>query len=112
MPISSPAEATYSSAARSFKHSHMWIYVVSWLVAAVGFIFLLNLYDRNFTEPKDVYRTTGNTIWKHLTDSKWVIDNDQFSTNQFLHPYQGTIYYGFARSAGLNFWESFVYTAA
>jgi hypothetical protein len=30
--------------------------------------------------------------------------------NQFMHPYQGSIYQGFARSAGLNFWESFLYT--
>jgi hypothetical protein len=32
--------------------------------------------------------------------------------NQFNHPYQGSIYYGFARSAGLNYWESFLYTNA
>jgi hypothetical protein len=74
--------------------------------------FLLNLYDRHFTDPKDDYRTTGNTIRTHLTDSKWVLDNDQFSVNQFLHPYGGTVYYGLARSAGLNFWESFLYAGA
>ncbi|MEP6887082.1 MAG: DUF3943 domain-containing protein [Nitrospirales bacterium] len=74
--------------------------------------FLLNLYDRHRTEPKDDYRTTGNTIRTHLTDSKWVLDNDQFSVNQFLHPYGGTVYYGLARSAGLNFWESFLYAGA
>jgi hypothetical protein len=74
--------------------------------------FLLNLYDRHFIDPKEDYRTTGNTIRTHLTDSKWVLDNDQFSVNQFLHPYGGTVYYGLARSAGLNFWESFLYAGA
>jgi len=74
--------------------------------------FLLNLYDRHFTNPRDDYRTTGNTIRTHLTDSKWVLDNDQFSVNQFLHPYSGSVYYGLARSAGLNFWESFLYAGA
>ena len=54
----------------------------------------------------------ANTISTHLTKSKWVIDNDQFSVNQFMHPYRGSIYSGLPRSAGLNFWESFVYTAA
>ena len=78
----------------------------------MGYLFLLNQYDRHFTEPKDLYRTTGNTIRTHLTDSKWVIDDDQFSVNQFLHPYGGTVYYGLARSSGLNFWESFGYAAA
>ena len=74
--------------------------------------FLLNLFDRNFVEPKSDYQTNGDTIWKNLTDSKWVIDNDQFKVNQFLHPYGGSIYYGIARSSGLNFWESFLYSVA
>jgi hypothetical protein len=30
--------------------------------------------------------------------------------NQFGHPYQGSMYQGFARSAGLNYWEALVYT--
>ncbi len=74
--------------------------------------FLLNRFDRHFVEPRDEYRTSGDSIWRNLTDSKWVIDDDQFSTNQFLHPYGGSVYYGLARSAGLDFYESFLYTAA
>jgi hypothetical protein len=30
--------------------------------------FLLNLFDRNFVEPKSAYQTNGDTIWKNLTD--------------------------------------------
>ena len=66
----------------------------SYLIPAVEILaygFLLNLYDRHYTEPKDEYRTTGNTIHTHLTDSKWVLDKDQFSVNQFGHPYGGTV---------------------
>ena len=87
----------------------------SYLIPALeipAYLFLLNLYDRHYTEPKELYRTDGNSFWKNLTDSKWVIDDDQFSVNQFLHPYSGTIYYGLARSAGLNFWESLAYAGA
>ncbi len=73
---------------------------------------LLSQYDRHFTAPKDDYRTTANTFWTHVTDSKWVHDNDQFSVNQFLHPYGGTVYFGLARSAAPNFWESWLYTEA
>ena len=76
------------------------------------YLLLLNQFDRHFTDPKDEYRTTGATFWQHVTDPHWVIDNDQFSVNQFLHPYGGSIYYGLARSAGLNFWESFLYSTA
>ncbi|RPH75285.1 MAG: DUF3943 domain-containing protein, partial [Nitrospiraceae bacterium] len=87
----------------------------SYLIPAfeiLAYGFLLNLYDRHYTEPKDEYRTTGNTIRTHLTDSRWVLDRDQFSVNQFLHPYGGTVYFGLARSAGLNFWESWLYAGA
>lgn len=78
----------------------------------LAYLFLLNQYDRHFTQPTSEYRTTGATIKQHLTDSKWVLDNDQFSVNQFLHPYGGSIYYGLARSAGLSFWESLLYSSA
>ena len=78
----------------------------------IGYLVLLNQFDRHFVEPKDVYRTGAKSTWKNLTDSKWVVDTDPFATNQFLHPYGGSIYYGIARSTGLNFWESFGYAAA
>ncbi|HVQ64940.1 MAG TPA: DUF3943 domain-containing protein, partial [Terriglobia bacterium] len=81
-------------------------------VEILAYEFLLNLFNRNFVEPKEEYQTNGDTIWKNLTDSKWVIDNDQFKVNQFLHPYGGSVYYGIARSTGLNFWESFLYSVA
>ncbi|MGH7183917.1 MAG: DUF3943 domain-containing protein, partial [Nitrospiraceae bacterium] len=81
-------------------------------VELLSYLFLLNQYDRHFTEPEDIYRTNFDTFREHLTDSKWVLDNDQFSVNQFLHPYSGSVYYGLARSAGLNFWESFLYSSA
>jgi hypothetical protein len=41
-----------------------------------------------------------------------VIDKDPFSINQIGHPYQGSVYYGFARSGGLSYWESLLYTLA
>ena len=37
---------------------------------------------------------------------------DAFKVNQLMHPYQGSIYYGLARSSGLGFWESSAYTFA
>ncbi|HET8720610.1 MAG TPA: hypothetical protein VFM24_01195, partial [Nitrospira sp.] len=35
--------------------------------------FLLNRFDRNFVEPTSDYETSWDSIWKNLTDSKWVI---------------------------------------
>ena len=57
------------------------------------------------------YEVTGSSIRRNLR-SKWVIDDDPFEVNQFLHPYQGAMYHGIARSAGLNYWQSVVYTFA
>jgi len=74
---------------------------------SVGFEFLLNQYDRHFLDAS-VYGTNFSTF-RHNLGSGWVIDTDPFETNQFLHPYQGSIFHGFARSAGLSFWESVAY---
>ena len=73
----------------------------------VGFEFLLNQYDRRFMS-HEVYGTNWSSF-KHNLGSSWVVDQDPFQTNQFLHPYQGSVFHGFARSSGLNFWESMGY---
>jgi hypothetical protein len=49
---------------------------------------------------------------RHNLHSSWGIDSDPFLTNQLGHPYQGSMYYGFARSAGFDFWPSLGYTFA
>jgi hypothetical protein len=72
------------------------------------FQFLLNRFD-HYVFDAATYPAPWTNLHTNLHRS-WVIDNDKFSTNQFLHPYQGSIYQGFARSAGLTFWEASAYT--
>lgn len=70
----------------------------------------LNLFDRAFLDSEDF-----DSSWSSFTYNLghgWVFDDDAYEMNQFLHPYGGSIYYGFARSAGLSFYESFLYTLA
>jgi len=74
----------------------------------LGFQFLLNRYNNAFSGTDD-YRVTAETIRNNL-HGPWVTDNDPFSVNQFGHPYQGAMYHGFARSAGLGYWEASAYT--
>ena len=74
----------------------------------IGFDFLLNRIN-NEVHPNGDYEVTSSTV-KHNAGTSWVTDNDPFSTNQFFHPYQGSMYHGFARSAGLGYWESSAYT--
>jgi hypothetical protein len=55
------------------------------------------------------YKVTRASIRRNL-HSQWVIDDDPFQINQFLHPYQGAMYHGISRSLGLNYWQSALYT--
>ena len=72
-----------------------------------GFIFSLNQVNRHLFG-RD-YESDEHTVWRNLRTAP-VYDKDPFSVNQIGHPYQGSIYYGFARSAGLEYWESLLYT--
>jgi hypothetical protein len=81
-----------------------------WIPAAeiFGFDALVNVINR---QTSDDYDSTTSSIRDNLRSS-WRTDNDPFATNQLGHPYQGSMYHGFARSAGLNYWESLGYTVA
>jgi Domain of unknown function (DUF3943) len=70
----------------------------------VGFVAALNAFDRLAID-EDTYGIDGHSIWKNLHTAP-EFDKDPFSINQIGHPYQGSIYYGLGRSAGLNYWES------
>ncbi len=73
-----------------------------------GFIFGLNQFDRHVLD-RETYDTDGHSVWKNLRTAP-DFDKDPFSVNQLGHPYQGSIYYGFARSAGLSYWQSLLYS--
>ncbi|MEN6318191.1 MAG: DUF3943 domain-containing protein [Syntrophaceae bacterium] len=80
-----------------------------------AFLLLLNGYDRlaypnDVEDGKKVYGTNLSSFWDHVVHGPWGVDQDAFAVNQFAHPYQGSMYHGFARSAGLNYWESLLYT--
>lgn len=79
----------------------------SYLIPALeiaGFDFLLNRYNKRYSGIPD-YDVSFQTLRRNLRRS-WGVDDDAFNINQLGHPYQGSMYHGFGRSAGLNFWES------
>lgn len=90
----------------------------SYLIPALeipGFIILLNAFDRvvlndSVKNGRKVYATNPSTFWDQLTRQDWTFDQDSFKVNQFGHPYEGATMYGLARSSGLNFWQSLVYS--
>lgn len=86
----------------------------SYLIPAldiIGFDLLLNQYNRHWGEDREDYRANWSTIKRNF-HSSWKEDGDSFQINQLGHPYQGSMYHGFSRSAGLSYWESLGYTMA
>jgi hypothetical protein len=81
------------------------------IVEIVAFEAALNLYDRTYrtSVDGDVYHSTFKSFEKNL--KTWpVLDTDSFEINQLGHPYQGAIFFDFARSAGLSYWQSMAYS--
>ena len=77
----------------------------------IGFDFLLNRFERSFGSDRNDYRVDLRTVRTNLRSS-WDTDHDPFRTNQLGHPYQGSMYYGLARSTGHGYWESAGYAFA
>src|SRR6185369_5474005 len=78
-------------------------------VEIVGFETMLNLVNRG--DRSGDYKSNLSTIRRNVSSS-WTVDHDPFRTNQLGHPYAGSMYHTFARSLGLDYWESFAYTFA
>lgn len=54
-------------------------------------------------------RVTGESLLHNLKPTSWTFDADYYLTNQFGHPYQGSLTFCAARSSGLSFWWSALY---
>lgn len=78
-------------------------------IEIVGFAAMLNLVNRH--DRSGDYKSNLSSIRDNLSSS-WGVDRDPFRTNQLGHPYAGAMYHTFARSLGLNYWESLAYTFA
>lgn len=75
---------------------------------AAGEVFGMNMavwtYDR-YIQNADFAHISFNTIGENF--KHWLIwDNDQLSTNMFMHPYHGSLYFNAGRSNGYNYWQS------
>ena len=83
----------------------------SYLIPAleiVGFDTLLNLFGRAYYGCCE-FDTDFSSIKRNLHRG-WNVDSDEFTVNQLGHPYQGSMYHGFARASGLSYWPALAYT--
>ncbi|MEO6363989.1 MAG: DUF3943 domain-containing protein [Caldimonas sp.] len=101
------APSSGASSAQATAERSDWIPALE----IVGFDFLLNRFERSFGSDRNDYRVDLRTVRRNL-GSGWGTDRDPFKTNQLGHPYQGSMYHGFARSTGHDYWASAGYAFA
>jgi hypothetical protein len=65
-------------------------------VASMG-----NEYVRN----ANFNQISPRSFWSNL-DKGWTYDDNEFKTNQLIHPFNGAAYYNAARANGIGFWGS------
>jgi hypothetical protein len=80
------------------------------IVEIVGMDAGINRLGSIILEP-ETFNVTPASIRRNLR-GPWVVDDDPFEINQFGHPYQGAMYHGIARSNGLGYVPSMIYTFA
>ncbi len=76
------------------------------MLALNGGLWAYNRYYKDY----GFARIDASTVLANFRNG-WVWDEDQFSINQFGHPYQGSFYYAAARFHGHGFYASSAYTA-
>jgi hypothetical protein len=69
---------------------------------------VLHLMNRFWGEPWA--QTSPASVWENIT-GPWEWDRDEYFTNQFGHPYQGSTYHAAAHSNGFNFYQAFLFDA-
>jgi hypothetical protein len=74
----------------------------------VAFNILPWAFNRYVIEAEYAYISTAAVRYNRQTG--YAYDRDSFTTNQFSHPFHGSLYYSSARSNGFTFWESGAFT--
>ncbi len=83
-----------------------------WLAASEVALmeFLPWVFDRYIAD-EDFARISWHTVSENFK-AGFGFDNDDFNTNQFLHPYHGSLFFNAGRSNGYSYWESGLFTLA
>ena len=63
------------------------------------------VFDR-YIMNKDYAKISFQSIGNNLKLSSWAWDDDGFQTNQFGHPYHGSLFFNAFRVNGYSFWQS------
>lgn len=89
------------------RKKHFWRASTEWFLAQA----FPATFNRFITVDPYSFITFKNFI-DHQRISAWDWDDNQFTTNQFDHPYHGQLYFNAFRSNGYNFYQSSIATLA
>ena len=76
-----------------------------WVPVLESFAQNLLMGGFNYVTGSEFAKISLSTV-AHNFERGWATDADEFPTNMLGHPFQGSMYYNFARSSGYNFWVS------
>jgi hypothetical protein len=106
-PRTDPATGTLISLPPPDKYRDAWGVPRSW-GWATGEMLGINFGASMFNEY--VRQANFNQIsprsWYDNLKTGWTFDDNEFATNQLIHPFNGATYFNAARSNGLGFWQS------
>ncbi len=77
-------------------------------IEVVGLNLFVGAFNTYVTK-EDFAKISWKTIENNFKTG-FVWDEDDYLTNQFFHPFHGSLYYNSARSNGLEFWEAVPYS--
>jgi hypothetical protein len=87
------------------SEKHFWAGVTE--IAILEFIpWALAKWIRTWEDPADNWANVSSETWWRNISSGWEYDGDNFTTNNFAHPYHGALFFNAGRSNGYDFWES------
>ena len=75
------------------------------ILETIGINVGLNWFNRLTHAEPDQFYTDPKSWWANLKHG-FVFDDNNFSTNQFAHPFHGNLYFNTGRSNGLGYWAS------
>lgn len=100
-----PLATGESGAAQPAPKKYFWR-----AVGEVTFFNAIPFFYNRYAREADFAHVSPSTWWRNLRRG-WHFDNDSFQTNEFLHAFQGSMYFNSARANGYGFWESIPFTA-
>ena len=84
---------------------HFWLGAAE--IAILEFIpWAMAKWVRHWEDPADNWANVSKETWWRNLSHGWEYDGDNFTTNNFAHPYHGALFFNAGRSNGYDFWES------